>query len=44
MVAAYIRGFQGEHLGPNSVACMTKHFPGGGPQKDGGSRSSTSKT
>jgi beta-glucosidase len=35
MVAAYIRGFQGEHLGPNSVACMTKHFPGGGPQKDG---------
>ena len=35
MVAAYIRGFQGETLGPNSVACMTKHFPGGGPQKDG---------
>jgi beta-glucosidase len=35
MVAAYIRGFQGETLGPQSVACMTKHFPGGGPQKDG---------
>ena len=35
MVAAYIRGFQGESLGPESVACMTKHFPGGGPQKDG---------
>lgn len=35
MVAAYIRGFQGETLGPHSVACMTKHFPGGGPQKDG---------
>ena len=35
MVAAYIRGFQGEQLGPQSVACMTKHFPGGGPQKDG---------
>ena len=35
MVAAYIRGFQGERLGPQSVACMTKHFPGGGPQKDG---------
>jgi beta-glucosidase len=32
---AYIRGFQGETLGPQSVACMTKHFPGGGPQKDG---------
>jgi beta-glucosidase len=35
MVAAYIRGFQGPSLGPHSVACMTKHFPGGGPQKDG---------
>lgn len=35
LTAAYIRGFQGETLGPSSVACMTKHFPGGGPQKDG---------
>lgn len=35
MTAAYIRGFQGETVGPQSVACMTKHFPGGGPQKDG---------
>ncbi len=35
MVSAYIKGFQGEVLGPESVACMTKHFPGGGPQKDG---------
>jgi beta-glucosidase len=35
MIKAYIRGFQGEQLGPWSVACMTKHFPGGGPQKDG---------
>ncbi len=35
MVFAYIKGFQGDQLGPNSVACMTKHFPGGGPQKDG---------
>jgi beta-glucosidase len=35
MVDAYICGFQGESLGPQSVACMTKHFPGGGPQKDG---------
>ncbi|MEZ4555111.1 MAG: glycoside hydrolase family 3 N-terminal domain-containing protein [Caldilineaceae bacterium] len=35
MTAAYIRGFQGTTLGPASVACMTKHFPGGGPQKDG---------
>ena len=35
LVAAYIRGFQGTEIGPNSVGCMTKHFPGGGPQKDG---------
>jgi beta-glucosidase len=35
MTAAYIRGFQGETLGKESVACMTKHFPGGGPQKGG---------
>lgn len=35
LVAAYIRGFQGEELGPASVACMTKHFPGGGPAQDG---------
>jgi len=35
LTAAYIRGFQGPALGANSVACMTKHFPGGGPQKDG---------
>ena len=33
--AAYIRGFQGDGLGPESVSTMTKHFPGGGPQKDG---------
>jgi beta-glucosidase len=32
---SYIQGFQGKHLGNSSVACMTKHFPGGGPQKDG---------
>lgn len=28
-------GFQGENLGPHSVALTTKHFPGGGPQVDG---------
>lgn len=33
--AAYIRGFQGESFGVGSVSTMTKHFPGGGPQKDG---------
>lgn len=35
MGSAYIRGFQGEALGKESVACMTKHFPGGGPQMNG---------
>jgi len=35
LVAAYIRGAQGETLNTASVACMTKHFPGGGPQLDG---------
>jgi beta-glucosidase len=35
MITAYIRGFQGETLGKDSVACMTKHFPGGGPQMNG---------
>ncbi|MBN2115509.1 MAG: glycoside hydrolase family 3 C-terminal domain-containing protein [Anaerolineales bacterium] len=35
MTAAYIRGFQGKTLGKESVACMTKHFPGGGPQMGG---------
>lgn len=35
LTKAYILGFQGDSLGPGSVACMAKHFPGGGPQKDG---------
>jgi beta-glucosidase len=35
MAKAYIQGYQGEKLGPNSVATMTKHFSGGGPQKEG---------
>ncbi len=32
---AYLIGFQGDSLGTESVACTAKHFPGGGPQKDG---------
>lgn len=32
---AYLAGFQGGDLGADSIACVTKHFPGGGPQKDG---------
>jgi len=35
LAKAYIEGFQGETLGAHSVACMTKHFPGGGPQNEG---------
>jgi beta-glucosidase len=35
MVKAYILGYQGDKLGANSVATMTKHFPGGGPQFEG---------
>ena len=35
MTAAYIYGFQGKELGDHTVACMTKHWPGGGPQDDG---------
>ncbi|HEX9228548.1 MAG TPA: glycoside hydrolase family 3 N-terminal domain-containing protein [Arthrobacter sp.] len=34
-VVEYLQGFQGPELGPDSVACTTKHFPGGGPQRDG---------
>ena len=33
--AAYVRGLQGKEIGPESVSAMAKHFPGGGPQKDG---------
>jgi beta-glucosidase len=32
---AYVRGFQGDDIGAHSVLCMTKHFPGGGPQLNG---------
>ncbi|WP_432181536.1 glycoside hydrolase family 3 protein [Streptomyces sp. NBC_00063] len=35
LVRAYIRGLQGDALGKRSVSAMVKHFPGGGPQKDG---------
>ncbi|HUB59720.1 MAG TPA: glycoside hydrolase family 3 N-terminal domain-containing protein [Puia sp.] len=35
MAKAYIEGYQGDKLDSNSVATMTKHFPGGGPQKEG---------
>lgn len=34
-VVEYLQGFQGTNLGPGSVACTTKHFPGGGAQRDG---------
>ncbi|WP_307785375.1 glycoside hydrolase family 3 protein [Microbacterium hibisci] len=34
-LAAYIAGFQGDGIGTASVACVSKHFPGAGPQQDG---------
>lgn len=35
MTYAYVKGFQGDTLSKESVICMTKHFSGGGPQKEG---------
>jgi|TARA_B100001094_G_scaffold333328_1_gene410737 beta-glucosidase len=35
MTTAYMDGFQGSKIDHNSVLTMVKHFPGGGPQKDG---------
>lgn len=35
LVTAFVRGLQGERLGPTSVSGCVKHFPGGGPQRDG---------
>ncbi|HHP7242742.1 MAG TPA: glycoside hydrolase family 3 N-terminal domain-containing protein [Cyclobacteriaceae bacterium] len=35
MARAYINGFQGDSITNTSVMCMSKHFAGGGPQKDG---------
>lgn len=35
LVRAFIEGLQGASIGGDSVAATTKHFPGGGPQRDG---------
>jgi beta-glucosidase len=35
LTTAYMLGFQGESIGPESVLTMVKHFPGGGPQEFG---------
>lgn len=35
MTIAYMDGFQGNKIDHHSVLTMVKHFPGGGPQKDG---------
>ena len=35
LIGALIRGFQGDTLGPRSVALTTKHFPGAGPARGG---------
>ncbi len=34
-LSAYIEGFQGTEIDESSVACVTKHFPGAGPQQNG---------
>ncbi|KPM38251.1 putative beta-glucosidase C [Neonectria ditissima] len=35
LLVSYIKGFQGDKIGPYSVSTVTKHFPGGGPLQDG---------
>jgi beta-glucosidase len=35
LLYAYIKGLQRDTLSSTSVACMAKHFPSGGPQKEG---------
>lgn len=35
LLVAYIKGFQGDRIGPHSVTTVTKHFPGGGPMENG---------
>ncbi|MEV7225587.1 glycoside hydrolase family 3 N-terminal domain-containing protein [Polymorphospora sp. NPDC051019] len=35
LVRAYVGGLQGPTLGPDGVAAMVKHFPGGGAAHDG---------
>lgn len=32
---AYLEGFQGAEIDSTAVACVTKHFPGAGPQQGG---------
>ncbi|OBT91328.1 hypothetical protein VE01_10670 [Pseudogymnoascus verrucosus] len=35
LIAEYIKGFQGDKLGPQSVKTVTRHFPGGGAMENG---------
>jgi beta-glucosidase-like glycosyl hydrolase len=35
LMVQYIKGFQGDRIGPHSVITTTKHFPGGGPMENG---------
>ncbi|KAM0270743.1 hypothetical protein ACHAPA_003219 [Fusarium lateritium] len=35
LLVEYIKGFQGDKIGPHSVIATTKHFPGGGAMADG---------
>src|SRR5690606_1884044 len=34
LLVEFIKGFQGEEIGPNSVIATTKHVPGGGRLED----------
>ncbi|KAJ4266081.1 hypothetical protein NW762_004055 [Fusarium torreyae] len=35
LLVEYIKGLQGDKIGPSSVIATTKHFPGGGPMENG---------
>lgn len=35
LVRAYLRGLHTDSFGASSISAVVKHFPGGGPQKDG---------
>lgn len=35
LLVEYIKGLQGDEIGPESVIATTKHFPGGGPMENG---------
>lgn len=34
-MSRFVKGFQGDELGADSISLTTKHFPGGGPRENG---------